>query len=105
MNSTRGLVWWMQEPVEWLVGVASYNGLAPRITSTYRSQALQKRLYEAYRQGRSTIPAAPPGRSLHEYGRAVDIVLNADWGYSALGQLWRQMGGRWWPSDPIHFEA
>ena len=105
MNSTRGLVSWMQEPAEYLVRVAAYNGLGPRITSTYRSYQRQKQLYEAYRHGRSEFPAAPPGASYHQYGRAVDIVLNQEWGYSELGRLWKQMGGRWWPADRIHFEA
>jgi len=95
----------MQEPVEWLVRTAAHNGLNPRITSTFRSFAAQKRLHEAYLRGQSEFPAAPPGRSYHQYGRAVDIVLNQDWGYAELGRLWKQMGGRWWPSDRIHFEA
>lgn len=21
------------------------------------------------------------------------------------GKLWRELGGRWWPADRIHFEA
>src|SRR5260370_3761125 len=44
------------------------------VTSTYRSSEEQKRLYQAYRQGRSVLPAAPPGTSLHEYGLAIDLL-------------------------------
>lgn len=105
MNSTRGLEPWMKGPVEYLILVAAHNGLAPRLTSTYRSAAQQARLYAAYRSGRAQFPAAPPGQSYHEYGRAVDIVVNQSWGYRALGELWKRMGGGWWASDRIHFQA
>lgn len=105
MNSTRGLEPWMKGPIEYLLLVAAHNGLSPRLSSTYRSYSTQKRLYEAYLKGRSSFPAAPPGKSYHQYGRAADIVLAQSWGYSPLGNLWKSMGGRWWASDPIHFEA
>jgi len=105
MNSTRGLEWWMQESAEYLVRVAAYNGLAPRITSIRRSWSEQKRLYEAYLQGRSQFPAAPPGKSLHQYGRAFDMIVNQEWAYAPLGSLWKSMGGRWYAADRIHFEA
>jgi len=106
VNSTRGLVWWLQEPAEWLIQVAAHNGLNPRVTSTYRSYAQQKTLYQNFLAGRSRFPAAPPGRSLHQAGRAFDMVVNQEWGYAALGGLWRQIGGRWGGNaDRIHFEA
>lgn len=106
MNSTRGLVWWLQEPAEYLIYVAAHNGLNPRVTSTYRSYAKQKRLYEAYLRGDARFPAAPPGRSLHQAGRAFDMVVNQEWGYRELGRLWQRMGGRWGGErDRIHFEA
>jgi len=54
------------------------------------------------------LPAAPPGRSKHERGRAVDIVFYpADFApvagevWEALGGLW---GGRFKAYDPVHFE-
>lgn len=106
MNSTRGLQPWLQEAAEWLIAVASYNGLNPRVTSTYRSYAKQKALYENYLAGRSQFPAAPPGRSLHQYGRAFDMVVNQEWAYEALGSLWNRIGGKWGGfRDRIHFEA
>jgi LAS superfamily LD-carboxypeptidase LdcB len=95
----------MKGPIEYLVWVAAHNGLNPQITSTYRTWSEQNRLYEAYRTGTSRFPAAPPGQSYHQYGRAADIVLNQDWAYQALGALWKQMGGSWWLSDRIHFQA
>lgn len=105
MNSTAGLQPWMKGPIEYLLWVAAHNGLGPRITSTYRSWSQQRRLYEAYVRGESKFPAAPPGRSYHQFGRAADIVVNQDWAYPQLGSIWQKMGGRWFAADPIHFEA
>lgn len=105
MNSTSGLQPWLKGPIEWLVYVAAHNGLQPQISSTYRSESEQRRLYEAYLRGSARFPAAPPGRSYHQFGRAADIILNQDWGYPALGALWIQMGGNWWAADRIHFQA
>ena len=45
------------------------------ITSGYRSYQQQAALYDAYRAGRGNI-AAPPGRSAHESGLAVDAVID-----------------------------
>lgn len=69
----------------------------------YRDQA---RLYRAYINGESQYPAAPPGTSYHEYGRAFD--LKADKFILAyLGQVWTSWGGTWGAKfgDPIHFQA
>lgn len=84
--------------------VAMEYGLRPRITSTYRSSADQARLYRAYLEGRSSYPVAPPGRSTHERGRAMDLVAeDLPW----LGEVWESWGGRWGGrfKDPIHFEV
>jgi len=79
-------------------------------TSARRSSAKQARLYAAYKAGRSRIPAAPPGRSLHEYGLAFDLArLGQDpigdpllaW----LGAVWESWGGKWGGiRDPVHFQ-
>jgi LAS superfamily LD-carboxypeptidase LdcB len=80
-------------------------GLLVTITSTVRSTAKQRRLYEAYlARGRSGLPALPPGRSLHEHGLAFDMVLSPPL-YRQAGALWRRFGGQWFPSDPVHFQA
>lgn len=105
MTATSGLENWLRPYADYLLAVARYWGLAPRVTSTRRSTAQQTRLYLDYINGRSPFPAAPPGKSYHEYGRAFDLKLANDVGYSELGQLWQRMGGRWYASDPIHFEA
>lgn len=45
------------------------------LTSAKRSSRKQEQLYRAYRAGRSRLPAAPPGRSAHEYGLALDFTV------------------------------
>lgn len=104
--------WWSQlDPrfapyARYLFDVAQANHLAPVVTSTYRSYTTQARLYAEYVAGNRDLPAAPPGRSKHQYGLAVDIDLPQYRAYlPALGAFWRTMGGRWFPSDPVHFEA
>lgn len=87
---------------DWLVAVARYWGLRPRVTSTYRSLAEQARLYRL-RQERPDLqpyPVAPPGQSLHNYGLALDMVSTDN---ARLGALWRHYGGSWSPSDAVHF--
>lgn len=99
----RGMQPWLAPYAGYLIDVAQYNGLKPRITSVYRSRARQTQLYERYLQGKSKYPAAPPGRSYHEYGRAVDLSAE---NLAGLGALWQRMGGSWGGSrDPIHFQA
>lgn len=74
------------------------------ITSVRRSDAQQRRLYERYlRVG--GLPAAPPGRSAHQFGLAWDMVA-PDAELRRLGALWRRWGGVWGGErDPVHFEA
>lgn len=84
---------------------ARRRGWAPRVTSVYRSRALQARLYRRWRAGRLPFPAAPPGTSLHEYGLAFDLVVRWLDDQTVLGRLWKSWGGRWYPSDAVHFEA
>ena len=84
--------------------VGQQYGLKPTVTSLYRSPADQARLYRAYLEGRSLYPAAPPGRSAHERGRAMDLTSeDQPW----LGAVWEAWGGKWGGhySDPIHFEV
>jgi hypothetical protein len=56
------------------------------------------------------IPAAPPGYSKHEQGKAFDLGrLNiSPWEDAALpvlGSIWIKLGGIWRASDPVHFEV
>lgn len=75
-----------------------------RVTSTFRTYTQQAMLYRRYLAGQSRFPAAPPGRSKHQYGRAFDALAPADV-LRRMGEQWRAWGGRWFESDPIHFEA
>lgn len=97
----------MRAAARYLFDTAQANGLSPRVTSTYRSYQQQARLYRRYLAGLSPYPAAPPGRSLHEQGRAFDMVVSDARYYQPLGALWEQMGGKWGGrfNDEIHFEA
>jgi len=85
-----------------LVDAAGAAGLQPRVTSTVRTYAQQKRLYSRYVAGLSPYPAAPPGQSAHEYGWAFDMVSTDN---GACGDFWQQLGGVWGATrDPVHFE-
>ena len=111
MSVFRGLQTWLIPYADYLVRVAEYNGLRVQITSVFRSNEKQQILYQRYLRcrvnSRTCIPAAPPGRSQHNYGRAFDLVVNGDYRGSsqeALGRFWQSMGGVWGGSrDPVHF--
>lgn len=86
---------------EWLFYVAQYNRLNPILTSAYRSRTDQQRLYNRYLRGEMPYPVAPPGRSLHNFGLAIDMVSRNN---AALGAYWESLGGVWGGKrDPVHF--
>jgi len=80
------------------------------VTSARRSPKKQAELYANWKSGKSLIPAAPPGKSLHQYGLAFDMARLGedpltdpllDW----LGRVWVYWGGRYGGrSDPVHYE-
>jgi hypothetical protein len=106
MYEFQGLVPELRPYAEALLNVLTEAGLAPTVTSTIRSTALQRRLYADYIAGRSKYPAAPPGSSAHEYGWAFDLSVNDDSYLADAGDLWESWGGTWGGRfrDPIHFE-
>ncbi len=88
-----------------LVDAAGAAGLQPRVTSTRRSYAEQKRLYDRSLAGLSPYPAAPPGHSAHEYGYALDMIVSPMSALADVGDYWQQQGGIWGAArDPVHFE-
>lgn len=90
----------------WLVSAAPYAGArSVRVTSVLRSRAQQQLLYSNFLRGRSQYPVAPPGSSKHELGLAFDMVTEPYSALATLGAWWRQLGGEWSPTDPIHFAA
>lgn len=81
-------------------------GVRWRITSTKRSTSEQAALFRTAKQ--RGLPAAPPGRSKHERGRAVDIVFTPPDFAPVAGEVWEALGGKWGGRfkayDPVHFE-
>ncbi len=85
------------------------------VTSARRTPQEQYLLYQKWRRGESQIPAAPPGKSMHERGLAFDIARLGidpftDPLLNFMGEIWREMGGiylgQWGGGgDPVHFEA
>jgi len=105
-TTLKGLQPWLRPYAEWLVSAAPYAGAkSVRVTSVRRSRAQQQQLYNNYLAGRSSFPAAPPGRSKHEYGLAFDMVTEPFSALDTLGAWWQQLGGEWSPTDRIHFAA
>lgn len=95
----------LQPPAAALIDLASRAGVNPRVTSTLRTSAEQARLYRRFLEGRSTLPAAPPGTSAHEYGYAFDMVASSLVDLQDLGTVWASWGGVYGGArDPVHFE-
>jgi len=105
-HSLSSLQPWLRPYAEWLVSVAPSAGArSVRITSVQRSRGRQRALYSRFLSGRSRFPAAPPGRSLHEYALAWDMVTEPFSALDTLGAWWKQLGGSWHTSDRIHFSV
>jgi hypothetical protein len=84
-----------------------YASLGAQPTSAYRSRREQFYLYQMYlKRGRQGTPVAPPGYSMHERRRAIDIEARPEI-LREMGELWEYWGGHWGGrfGDPIHFEA
>jgi len=95
---------WLQPYARWLVSQGpSVGARSVRITSVQRSRARQRALYNRFLSGRAQFPAAPPGRSMHEYALAWDMVTEPFSALDRLGAIWKQLGGSWHTSDRIHF--
>jgi len=95
---------WLSPYAKWLVSVAPYAGArSVRVTSVRRSRARQQQLYNLRLAGSHPYPVAPPGRSMHEYGLAWDMVTEPYSALYTLGGWWQEVGGSWNRSDPIHF--
>jgi len=107
MPSLRQLHFGLQPFAFQLLKLAGHD---VRVTSVRRSRAEQARLYERFLAGKSNLPAAPPGQSLHEYGLAFDLARagiepHDDPLLAQLGEVWNAWGGHWSRSDPVHFEV
>lgn len=96
---------------EWIVSYIAYYDATARVSSGYRSTTEQEKLYRRFLAGLMPGPVAPPGLSLHEQGRAIDVLASED-ALTKAGHAWEGVGGRWGGDfkgqgkyDPIHFEA
>lgn len=98
----NGLVPWLRPYAQALLGY--FPEL--KVTSVYRSYSDQLRLWN--NRHRNPYPVAPPGTSMHNLGRAWDMVGPPEQLRHA-GLVWEHWGGRWGgrfgSPDPIHFEA
>lgn len=97
----------IEEYAQLLLEVAGALGVPARITSIHRTREKQAEIYRT-RGPASSLPAAPPGTSTHEYGLAFDAVavrseLQPVLGVigEAIGLYW---GGRFSRRDPVHFQ-
>lgn len=108
MPSLKDLQKEIRPYAEALVSATEAAGYRITLTSVKRSREAQARLYKRYLQGLSRFPAAPPGTSKHEVGRAFDVSASPEV-LKLMGAAWKWLGGRWGgdfrKSDPIHFEA
>lgn len=81
---------------------AEASGIGWRLTSGYRTIKKQAQLYALYVAGKSRFPAAPPGKSKHNFGLAFDVVVSD---LDAFVEIARSEGLRWGGErDPVHFE-
>jgi RHS repeat-associated protein len=88
-----------------MVREASNAGLMVTVSSGFRSYSKQAELYSRWKNGQSKYPAAPPGRSAHNGGLAVDFRpnLNANQ-MNTLAQLGHQNGLNYaGQKDGVHF--
>lgn len=81
------------------------TGKKVNVTSAFRSSEKQAELYADYVAGRSPFPAAPPGGSKHEAGRAVDVELGIAEDMDRRGLLKKYGLSRPVANDPIHIEG
>jgi len=78
-----------------------HKSIINNVNSSYRSWAKQAALYAAYKAGLSKFPAAPPGRSYHGIGLALDIGV---WYDQEVRKALAKHGWNWFGSgDSVHF--
>lgn len=92
---------------DWCLATLESYGISGTVTSGVRSSSKQAQLYADYQAGRSSIPAAPPGRSAHEYGLALDFVVDEGKDSDlqrAVMQWFQAMGGELVSGDVVHVQ-
>lgn len=81
------------------MSVAARFGGIP-LTSSYRSIAQQAKLYADYLAGRHKAQVAPPGKSLHNFGLAIDV--NTAWLKKNPGAVKALLAAGWRQFDPVN---
>ena len=81
------------------------TGQSVKVTSAFRTYEKQAELYAAWVAGKSKFPAAPPGNSKHETGRAVDVDLATAEAMDRMGILSKYGLSRPVAGDPIHIQG
>lgn len=106
MASLRTLDTRVQPIARWFIRALQSAGIRVTITSTRRSMATQRRLYNEFLAGRSKYPVAKPGTSTHGLGQAFDLHLDPP-RYEDAGRLWEALGLTWGGrfNDRIHFDV
>jgi len=84
--------------------IAYYYGLAPTVTSTYRTWENQQRLYDRFLRGESAFPANRPGDSAHNFGWAFDSVV-PEHQQGLWDQIRSYVGFEVLPNDIIHAQV
>jgi len=80
------------------------TGKQVNVASAFRSYEDQMREYNRY-MNQGGLPAAPPGRSKHEIGRAVDVNRDAAAAMEQMGILRKYGLSRPVANDPVHISG
>ena len=80
------------------------SGKPITVTSAVRSPEEQQKLYDDFQAGKAKYPVAPPGKSKHDRGEAVDIDSSTANALDQMGLLAKYGLSRPVPKDPVHIE-
>jgi len=81
------------------------RGVRTVVTSTFRSVREQTFLYNMFLRGQTSFPVAPPGRSRHQFGLAVDLIPVDPSDLPVVVDVMRAVGFRWaGTADSVHFD-
>lgn len=106
MLSLAGLQSDVRARAQATLDAARRAGLYVEVTSAYRDPRQQQRLYDAWiARGRTGLPAAPPGRSTHEFGLGIDMVVRRGGTQAHLARIAECNGLKWAGArDRVHFD-
>ena len=80
------------------------SGKPVTVTSAVRTPEEQEKLWADYQAGKAKYPVAPPGKSKHDRGAALDIDSSTADAMDQKGLLAKYGLGRPVPNDPVHIE-